>query len=155
MQEQTDQVTVVTGLVRMSFLVNAVYAASARDHGLTSQQGQLLCVLMGKPHGIGELGVVLNLAKSSVSGLVDRSERNGLVRRTRSEPDPRAVSVSLTPRGRKSATAFADDACRRIEDLTSSLPAGDADMLAGILGRVVRANEVPVVFPEPDSPQDR
>src|SRR4051812_40292564 len=95
---------VVTALVRTAFLVDAVYAESAREHGLTPQQGQLLCVLMTQPYGMGELGSLLGLAKSSLSGLVDRTERNGLVGR---EPDPRdsrAVRVALTVRGSRLAT---------------------------------------------------
>src|SRR4051794_30189348 len=105
---------VVTALVRSAFLVNAVYAESAREYGLTSQQGQLLCVLMAQPYGMTELGTTLDLAKSSLTGLVDRTERNGLVRR---EPDPRdmrAVRVALTPQGSKLATEFYDETCRRI-----------------------------------------
>ena len=88
----------VAGLVRASFLVNAVYAESAREYGLTVQQGQLLCVLMGRPYGMGDLGATLGLEKSSLTGLVDRAVRRGLVRR---EPDPddrRAVHVVLTDR---------------------------------------------------------
>src|SRR5882757_5067805 len=138
----------VTALVRTTFLVNAVYAESAREHGLTPQQGQLLCVLMGTPYVMGELGAVLGLAKSSLTGLVDRTERNGLVRR---EPDPRdtrAVRVALTPRGSKLAEEFYAETCRRIDRLPGGLSADERDLLAGLLGRVVRDNEVPVVFME-------
>ena len=47
---------VVAGLVRSSFLVDAVYGESAREYGITHQQGQLLCVLIHvarlvDPHG--------------------------------------------------------------------------------------------------------
>ncbi|WP_279582583.1 hypothetical protein [Fodinicola feengrottensis] len=83
-----SQIGMVAALVRSSFLVNAVYAESGREHGLTPQQGQLLCVLMAQPYGMTELGSMLGLAKSSLTGLVDRTERNGFAgasrtRRTR------------------------------------------------------------------------
>src|SRR6478609_1900957 len=90
---------VVPALVRSAFLVNSVYVNSAREYGLTQQQGQLLCVLMAQPYGMGELGAVLGLAKSSLTGLVDRSERNGLVQRQDDPQDSRAVRVALTRRG--------------------------------------------------------
>ena len=45
------RIGVVAALVRATFLVNAVYAESGREHGLTPQQGQLLCVLMSGPRG--------------------------------------------------------------------------------------------------------
>ena len=138
----------MTALVRASFLINAVYAQSAREHGLTPQQGQLLCVLMSQPYGMTELGSVLGLAKSSLTGLVDRTERNGLVRREPDPEDTRAVRVELTPMGRQVAEEFHADACRRIDELPAGLSAAERDTLAGLLGRVVLDNEVPVVFVE-------
>ncbi len=136
----------VPALVRSTFLVNAVYAESAREHGLTPQQGQLLCVLMSRPYGMGELSTALALAKSSLSGLVDRTERNGLVRRESDPEDTRAVRVALSPRGSRLAAAFYAETCSRVESLTTSLDATEGDILAGLLGRIVLDNEVPVVF---------
>jgi DNA-binding MarR family transcriptional regulator len=156
-KNEDGQIGVVAALVRSAFLVNAVYAESGREHGLTPQQGQLLCVLMARPFGMSELGAMLGLAKSSLTGLVDRTERNGLVKR---EPDPRdtrAVRVALTPRGSRLAAEFYTETCRRIERLPAGLSDTERGTLAGLLGRVVRDNEVPVVFPEPGErdPSDR
>ena len=50
-----SQIGIAAALVRSAFLVNAVYAESGREHGLTPQQGQLLCVLMAQPYGMSEL----------------------------------------------------------------------------------------------------
>ncbi|WP_405065841.1 MarR family transcriptional regulator [Kribbella sp. NBC_01510] len=144
------RIGVVAGLVRSAFLVNAVYAQASRERGLTPQQGQLLCVLMAEPYGMSALGMMLGLAKSSMTGLVDRTERNGLVRR---EPDPRdtrAVRVALTPRGHVVAEEFYAETCRRIDKLPAGLSAGERHALAGLLGRVVLDNEAPAVFLELD-----
>ncbi len=84
----------MAALVRSSFLVNAVYAESGREYGVTPQQGQLLCVLMSRSYGMSELGAMLRLAKSSLTGLVDRTERNGLVRRESCSPACWAGSFS-------------------------------------------------------------
>ncbi|WP_031160396.1 MarR family winged helix-turn-helix transcriptional regulator [Streptosporangium roseum] len=145
------QIGAVAALVRSTFLVNAVYADSAREYGLTQQQGQLLCVLMAQPYGMSELGAMLGLAKSSLTGLVDRSERNGLVQRTPDPHDSRAVRVALTGRGAKLAEEFYTETCRRIEDLTSDFAQAERDTLAALLSRVVTDNKVPAVFMEPDS----
>ncbi|MBO2465274.1 MarR family winged helix-turn-helix transcriptional regulator [Actinomadura violacea] len=149
-KDDNGRLGVVAALVRSSFLVDAVYAASAREYGLTQQQGQLLCVLMGRSYGMGELGATLGLAKSSLTGLVDRTERNGLVRR---EPDPRdtrAVRVALTARGAELVDEFYTETCRRIDELPAGLSPRERETLAGLLGRVVLDNEVPAVFQEPD-----
>lgn len=140
----------VTALVRSSFLVNAVYAESGREHGITSQQGQLLCVLMVQPYGMRELGSMLGLAKSSLTGLVDRSVQRGLVRREADPEDGRAVRVALTARGGELSEAFYDETCRRVEALSAGLDDTDRDLLARLLGRLVLDNKVPVVFMEPD-----
>ena len=149
MDEPADEIGVVGALVRSAFLVNAVYAESSREHGLTPQQGQLLCVLMGKPYGMGELGATLGLAKSSLTGLVDRTERNGLVRRAPDQQDMRAVRVELTPQGRRLAEEFYVETCRRVEKLPAALSGAERDMLAALLGRIVLDNKVPMVFLEP------
>jgi DNA-binding MarR family transcriptional regulator len=148
--KQEGQIGIVAALVRTTFLVNAVYAEAGREYGLTPQQGQLLCVLMAQPYAMGEISTMLGLAKSSLSGLVDRTERNGLVRR---EPDPRdtrSVRVALTPRGSVVAEEFYNETCRRIDKLPDGLSAQERELMAGLLGRVVLDNEVPMVFIESD-----
>lgn len=140
----------VTALVRSSFLVNAVYAESGREHGITAQQGQLLCVLMVRPYGMRELGAMLGLAKSSLTGLVDRSVQRGLVRREADPGDGRAVRVALTAAGDELADAFYAETCRRVARLSDGLDETDRELLARLLGRLVLENKVPVVFMEPD-----
>ena len=149
-EQDSGQLGIAAALVRSAFLVNAVYAESGREHDLTPQQGQLLCVLMAQPFGMTELGAMLGLAKSSLTGLVDRTERNGLVRREPSVLDTRAVRVALTPRGRRLAEKFYAETCRRIDRLPAGLSDAERNELARLLGRVVLDNKVPVVFLEQD-----
>ncbi|MEV4223372.1 MarR family transcriptional regulator [Nonomuraea sp. NPDC049725] len=144
------EIGTVAALVRSTFLVNVVYVESAREYGITQQQGQLLCVLMAQPYGMTELGGVLGLAKSSLTGLVDRTERNGLVERRPDPDDSRAVRVALTRRGARLADEFYAETCRRVEELTAGFTAAERDTLAALLGRVVTDNQVPTVFLEPD-----
>ncbi|MFC4906086.1 MarR family winged helix-turn-helix transcriptional regulator [Actinomadura gamaensis] len=141
-----ERMAVATALVRSSFLVNAVYAASAREYGLTPQQGQLLCVLMARPIGMGELGGMLGLAKSSLTGLVDRTARRGLVRREADPDDARAVRVALTEAGSALVDDFYTETCRRIEELPAGFSAAERGALVELLARVVEANDVPEVF---------
>ncbi|WP_447412436.1 MarR family winged helix-turn-helix transcriptional regulator, partial [Clostridium perfringens] len=71
--------------------MNAAYVESGRKFGLTPQQGQFLCVLRPHPYGMSRLGAVLGLAKSSVTGLVDRLEQRSLVSRQTDADDSRAT----------------------------------------------------------------
>ncbi|MFE6862028.1 MarR family winged helix-turn-helix transcriptional regulator [Nocardia sp. NPDC057668] len=137
---------VVSGLVRSAFLVDAVYTESAREHGITMQQGQLLCLLMARPKSMGELGALLRLAKSSVTGLVERTERNGWVSREPDLRDARTIRVALTPAGDRFARTFYAETCARIERLTDTLDPAERDGLGELLGRVVADNQVPELF---------
>ncbi|MDN0194011.1 MarR family transcriptional regulator [Streptomyces sp. S.PNR 29] len=146
------QIGVADALVRSAFLVNAVYGEASRGFGLTPQQGQLLCVLRPQPYGMSELGEMLGLAKSSLTGLVDRTVQRGLVRREADPRDGRAVRVGLTEQGARLADEFYDETCRRIEKLPSGLGTSERERLAGLLARVVLDNRVPEVFAEPVVP---
>lgn len=150
MRDDGGRFSVITALVRSAFLVNAVYAEAGREYGITPQQGQLLCVLMGRPYTMGELSTTLGLAKSSLTGLVDRTERNGLVERGPDPRDTRSVRVTLTRKGSDLAAEFYAETCRRVERLPAGLTDAERDTLACLLGRVVRDNDVPVVFLELD-----
>jgi DNA-binding MarR family transcriptional regulator len=97
---------------------------------------------------MSELGAMLGLAKSSLSGLVDRTERNGLVRREPDPQDTRAVRAALTKRGAAVANEFYAETCRRVDRLPDGLSAAERSALAALLGRVVEDNQVPVVFLE-------
>jgi DNA-binding MarR family transcriptional regulator len=141
-----------TALVRTAFLVDAVYADAVRHFDLTVQQASLLCVLMVRPYGMFELAKTLGLAKSSITGLVDRCEKRDLVRR---EPDPgdgRASRVALTAKGAQLAEEFHDETTRRVADLPLGLSQGERDTLVALLTKVVTDNQVPVVFSDGECP---
>lgn len=66
------------------------------SHGITAQQGMMLGML--SRHGkmkISELGDRLGLSDSTVSGIVDRLEKQEFVTRERSRDDKRVVYVHI------------------------------------------------------------
>lgn len=143
-----------TALARTAFLVNAAYTESSREYGFSPQQGQFLCVLRPQPCGMGELGTVMGLAKSTVTGMVSYAERNGLVRRETDPQDSRAVRVALTARGREVADKFYAEGSRRIGQLSTSLTDDERSTLAALLGRIADDNKVSVIFMELDEAAD-
>lgn len=75
---------------------------SLREHGLSDQQWRVLRVL--GEHGTVETGRVAREAfilGPSLTGVLARMERDGLVRRFRDPHDQRRTVVEATPRGRK------------------------------------------------------
>ena len=74
-----------------------------RPYGLTGAQYNVLNVLAPHADGISqrELGDELVVDRSNVTGLLDRMEKLGWVRRADYPGDRRAYRVSLTSAGRK------------------------------------------------------
>ncbi len=70
---------------------------------LSPSQFNILNLLQGAPEGVTqiELSRELIMHRSNVTGLVDRLEARGLVRRAESSTDRRAWRVQLTPAGEK------------------------------------------------------
>jgi DNA-binding MarR family transcriptional regulator len=78
----------------------------AREHGLTPRRHLLLLMIKGAPDGseqstVTDLSERLQLAQSTVTELVGRAERAGLVERERSEKDLRVAHLRLTQEGER------------------------------------------------------
>ncbi len=89
----------VDALAQLSFAVQGTLGRIAATHGLSIVQARLLGILRDRSPTIMELARFLQLDKSSVTGLVDRAQERGLVRRTASTFDRRSVQVMLTVAG--------------------------------------------------------
>ncbi|QLD13217.1 MarR family transcriptional regulator [Microbacterium oleivorans] len=77
------------------------YATLLEPHGLTYPQYLVLVLLWSRDdRSVRELGDALDLDSGTLSPLLRRMTRDGLVERTRTREDERVVSVSLTSRGR-------------------------------------------------------
>jgi DNA-binding MarR family transcriptional regulator len=79
---------------------------AARQAGLTPQRHLLLLMIKGAPDGserstITELAERLQLAQSTVTELVTRSEAAGLVERRQSADDARVSHLCLTTEGER------------------------------------------------------
>ncbi len=91
-------------LAQLSFLVHNALAEIAGEHELSIVQTRLLGILRDREPSMIELGRHLGLDKSSVTGLVDRAQRRGLVTRTVSATDRRSYQVSSRRPGGSSPT---------------------------------------------------
>ena len=76
---------------------------------------------------MNELARLLELDKSSITGLVDRAERRGLVDRVPSPADGRAVLVRLTHEGRSLVSQVAARFEADVLKMFECLPVSDRD----------------------------
>ena len=128
------------GLVELAKLVQNVQARTAERHDLTPVQAKLLCVLASGPSRMAELARCFGVEKAALTGLVDRAERRGLVRRAPDPGDGRALRVMLTDRGRRAGAAFHTDATDRLDRLLAPLPRAERDRFRSAMAQIVAAS---------------
>jgi DNA-binding MarR family transcriptional regulator len=134
------ELSAVDGLAQLSFLIHNALGRRAAENGLSLIQTRLLGVLRDREPTMNELATLLELDKSSITGLIDRAERRGLVDRVPSTRDRRAVLVRLTNDGRllvnRAAAHFELDVARLLDVLSST----DAKALSRVISRLLVAH---------------
>jgi MarR family transcriptional regulator, lower aerobic nicotinate degradation pathway regulator len=128
---------IVDALVQMSFLIQGTLTRYAAAHDLSLIQTRLLGVLRDREPTMQGLSKLLNLDKSSVSGLVDRAEHRGLVRRRPADDDRRMIRVVLAPSGRRLVTSVAEAIASDIRSATASLSEEEQRQLSVLATKVV------------------
>ena len=135
-----EQLSPVDGLAQLSFVIQGMLERRAAEHDLSIIQTRLLGVLRDRKPTMNELARFLGLDKSSVTGLVDRAERRGLVARVPSTTDRRAVLVSLTDDGRSLISQASAGFEADVSALLSRLPPRERETLSRIVSRLLVAH---------------
>src|SRR4029079_15303923 len=124
-------------LVRFSFTQRASLPAMAGELELSPAQCHLLNLIEpDRPMPMGELAGAMSCDASNVTGLVDRLESRGLLRRSPSAEDRRVKVLSLTPRGAQMRAALLDRMTSAPPTL-GKLSAADQRALARILRQLL------------------
>jgi MarR family transcriptional regulator, lower aerobic nicotinate degradation pathway regulator len=122
-------------------LIQTTLARLASEHELSLSQVRLLGILRDREPGIVELAEVLNVDKSSISGLVDRAQRRGLVERASSKTaDGRAIRVVLTEPGHRMASQFAERVSEELAELVKDVSPAQRERLATQATRIVTSS---------------
>jgi DNA-binding MarR family transcriptional regulator len=91
------------GLLRVhASMTKALDAELAREHGLPLSSYEVLLFLADAPGGrlrMSDLADGVLLSRSGLTRLVDRMERDGLLRRERCEDDARGYHAAITDKG--------------------------------------------------------
>ena len=99
------------GLLRVhAGMTKALDAELVRAHGLPLSSYEVLLFLADAPDGrlrMSELAEGVLLSRSGLTRLVDRMERDGLLRRERCPDDARGYNAAITGKGRRAVPAGA------------------------------------------------
>ncbi len=89
------------GVYSTNHAMNKVYSPLLKNIGLTYTQYLVMIALWEKDRQlVGEIGEKLFLATNTLTPLLKRLEKNGLIERIRSKEDERQVTVHLTKKGK-------------------------------------------------------
>jgi DNA-binding MarR family transcriptional regulator len=94
----------VTSLMRVQQLVIGRLDAILKPHGLTFARYEALVLLVFSSRGslpLGKMGERLQVHPTSVTSIVQRLARDGLISRSPHPEDGRGVLAEITPRGRE------------------------------------------------------
>ena len=112
-----------------------------RPHGLSEAQFNVLNIVADRPAGISqrELSDLLVVDRSNITGLLDRMEKLGWVRRTDHPSDRRVYLVALTGEGRKLWQKVLPEYTRAVNEVTSALPPAELRRALDVMQRLERA----------------
>jgi DNA-binding MarR family transcriptional regulator len=111
----------------------------ARRADLTGPQLTVLKVLEGVGDlSLSELSERIRAQNSTVTGIIDRMEREGLVVRSRSTEDRRVVHIQLTEKGARIAREIAVEPMEVFRSALESLSAGEMRDLLKILTKIAQ-----------------
>lgn len=105
---------------------------------LSPSQFNVLNLLHLNPEGFTqiELSRLLIMHRSNITGLVDRLEKRGLLRRKDNPADRRAYKVTLTTAGRKLIDKILPDYYRAAENVWDNFPRTRTTQLVGDLQKL-------------------
>ena len=117
------------------------FARLFREHGLTPSQYNILRILRGegKPLPILEVAGRTITVVPAITGLIDRLENAGFVRRLRCDEDRRVIYVSLTDSGAGTLAALDEPLMALHRKLLGHLLPGELKDLIRLLDKVREA----------------
>ncbi len=121
-------------LPRVGDAVQRCFDLVFEKYGISNEQTRLLAIIKYQgPMRPVDIAAFLERAPNSMSMLVDRMVKAGLVRRTRDRKDRRAVFVSLTNKGEEAIGPAIPAGWEFVKKLLSSLAYDDQRALADAL----------------------
>lgn len=132
------RVSVVGRVIGAAHQLEAGLEAALAKVGLSIAKAAALGILAeaGDPLTLGELAERNHCVRSNITQLVDRLEKDGLVRRVNDPADRRMRRAALTPSGRKAGAKAARIWAAYERAVAAPLGQGEAVALDQALGRI-------------------
>jgi DNA-binding MarR family transcriptional regulator len=130
---------ILEAIVYLSTESRRITKELARRADLTGPQLTVLKMLEGLGDlSLSDLSERIRAQNSTVTGIIDRMEREGLVVRARSTEDRRVVHIKLTDRGARIAAQIAVEPMEIFRTALESLSPGEMRDLMRVLTKIAR-----------------
>ncbi|MEP9364058.1 MarR family transcriptional regulator [Nocardioides sp. CN2-186] len=123
-------------VAQASFAMTALLTRVGAAHDLSLTQVRVLAILRNHEPTMAQLADHLGLDRSTVSGLVDRAAKRGLVERVSNDEDRRSSRVRLTAAGRRLAEDGADEISEAVAAMAVGLDVDERRTLRDLLARM-------------------
>lgn len=100
--------------------------------GLTPLQARVLLQLTCRDATVGDISNASGMGQANASSLCKKLEREGFLTRSRSCPDRRVVTLSLTPKGRETMERIRQKLDRYVALLYARSPQEQEELLQGL-----------------------
>jgi len=128
-------------LARASFQVSRQFHDVVRQAGLRVPEWRVLATLDGGPATIGELAAITLVQQPTLTKVIDRMERGGLVCRRRDPDDRRRVLVAATDKGRETVAALLQAARTHEASVLAAYDPNEADALKLALRTLIQRTD--------------
>ncbi|GLY30500.1 MarR family transcriptional regulator [Kineosporia sp. NBRC 101731] len=130
----TPEDPLLDALVQNTFRVTAVLTRVGAEHDLSLTQLRVLGILRDRRARMSDLAAFLGLDKSTLSGLIDRAEKRGLLAREKSPGDRRVIEVFTTEAGLELAEIVYAKIRRELSPSMDRLDPQQRDQLTALMG---------------------
>lgn len=124
-------------LAQVSFALVARLSQAASANDLSLTQFRVLAILRDRELQMSQLAVHLGLDRSTVSGLIDRAERRGLVQRFPDPHDRRSSRVRLTAAGHELVAQVGPGISAFVDSMVTRLTPRQRRTLQDLLERIL------------------
>lgn len=132
-----DQAALVDALAQVAFVTMAVLNKIGAEHDLSLTQLRVFGILRDRRLKMAELADYLGLDKSTMTGLVDRAVKRGILERAPNPTDGRAVDVFLSREGTELSDRLHAQFVQSLAPRTSALSPTDRNRLQTLLEQLL------------------
>jgi DNA-binding MarR family transcriptional regulator len=97
---------------------------------------------LGKNANATEMGILLNKNTNSLSTILDRMEKKGLLKKTRDKLDRRLVKAVMTPMGREKLAVTQNASLEIFQKLSSSFSKEELTQFDTLLNKLIKNTDI-------------